>query len=611
MAISARPIGVYPITTRELEVLRVADVTPGMRRITLGGEQLREFRAENGFPVAAFRSDGFDDDFKIILRHPELDAALVPTQADGTLNWPRDPRLIMRTYTVRRWDAEAGELDVDFVKHGTGPATSWAYRAQPGERVQIAGPKLTAGQPAGADWILIAGDETALPSIGRWLEEFPADMRAQVFIEVADESHRQELTIPAGVEVTWLIREGKPAGTTTLLYDAIIAAPWWEGSAFAWIAGEAGTLAPIRSWLRKEKGLAKEYVDVTGYWRHRGETTEIAADALPETGTVEEGAQPTVYDRLEIVPAFALRVGATIGLYEALGQSKRSLPELARLTGTNEHGLGKLLRFLAAIDIVESTGDRTYRLTEEGEELDDEHFVHELTLDGDHAQRELGVLALLAAVRTGRGDYSRWFGADYRELRYANEAALIHTEDDPELIVESVAKSDLFEGVKTLVVHGTGAGSYAVALTNVRPELHVTVAGHPSELAAIRTVHGERDRITLEPFSFLQERSDEPDAVLLINLLDTLPDADAAHILDRAAVSVARGGAVYLLGSPVDHANAGEHEYENDLIDFAIGGGGCRDGAEYESIFQAAGLVTDTRSTIGWGEILFRLVRTP
>ncbi|HMS37815.1 MAG TPA: siderophore-interacting protein, partial [Arachnia sp.] len=61
MAVSLRPLEVFPITTRTLRVLAVADVTPGMRRVTLGGPELAAHVASNGFPVAAFRSDGFDD----------------------------------------------------------------------------------------------------------------------------------------------------------------------------------------------------------------------------------------------------------------------------------------------------------------------------------------------------------------------------------------------------------------------------------------------------------------------------------------------------------------------------------------------------------------------
>lgn len=40
MARLRRSIDAYGITTRTLEVLRVADVTPGMRRVTMGGPQL-------------------------------------------------------------------------------------------------------------------------------------------------------------------------------------------------------------------------------------------------------------------------------------------------------------------------------------------------------------------------------------------------------------------------------------------------------------------------------------------------------------------------------------------------------------------------------------------
>mgnify|MGYP000225722658 CR=1 FL=1 len=113
MSSSLRPIDVFPITTRVLDVLRVSDVTPGMRRVTLGGPGLAAHTADTGYPVQAFRSDGFDDEFKIILKHPDADVVVAPTQADGVLNWPMDnPLLVARTYTVRRWDPAAGEIDV-------------------------------------------------------------------------------------------------------------------------------------------------------------------------------------------------------------------------------------------------------------------------------------------------------------------------------------------------------------------------------------------------------------------------------------------------------------------------------------------------------------------
>ncbi|NEE40962.1 siderophore-interacting protein, partial [Streptomyces sp. SID7982] len=78
----------------------------------------------------------------------------------------------------------------------------------------IAGPKMSHGHPEGVDWLLVIGDETALPAIGRWLAEMPAGTRARVFIEVGEESHRQDLPTEADATITWLTRDGAPAGTT-------------------------------------------------------------------------------------------------------------------------------------------------------------------------------------------------------------------------------------------------------------------------------------------------------------------------------------------------------------------------------------------------------------
>ena len=151
MAVNLRDSVLFPITVREVEVLAVRDVTPGMRRVTLGGPRLAAHTAPNGMPVHAFRSEGFDDEFKVFLTHPDLDEPLRPEQGEGRIVWPRDPHLISRTYTVRRWDPQAQELDVDFVVHGDGPATTWAQEVEPGQRVPIAGPKMSWRHPRDVD----------------------------------------------------------------------------------------------------------------------------------------------------------------------------------------------------------------------------------------------------------------------------------------------------------------------------------------------------------------------------------------------------------------------------------------------------------------------------
>lgn len=610
MARSLRPLDVYPITTRTLEVLWVADVTPGMRRVTLGGAELAAHVAANGYPVAAFRSDGFDDEGKLILTHPDAEVAVGPEQADGVLNWPRaDPHLLYRTYTVRRWDAVAGEVDLDFVKHGVGPATTWASSVQPGERVQWAGPKSSAPHPQGADWTLVAGDETALPAIGRWLEEWPAGARGQVFVEVAEPSHRQDLPVPEGVELTWLSRDGAEAGTTTLLFDALRAAEWWEGTVFAWVAGETLTLAPIRRWLRNERGLPKEQVEVTGYWRRQ--EVVVDDDGVQDLDATED-EEERFHELSELAPAFALRVAATIGLAPALGGGARPVAELAGELGVDLVGLGKLLRHLSSIGIAERTDEGAYRLTSLGRELEDDYVAEALDLGGLPAQRELGgLLSLLAAVRTGRGDHARWYGGEWAD-RMASDAALRAARgeeeaEEAEYTAGALAAAPVFAGLETVAVAGRAAGSYAAALVDVHPELWATVVAAPSEIEALRAMHGEHERIAYAPGSLLGRPAASVDAVLLAGALNTLPDVDAAHALREAAAGVGDGGAVLVFGEVLDPELAHEHDYEDDLLDFALTGGGARTHEEHVALFAAAGLGEPVRSTVGWGYTLYAL----
>lgn len=118
---TSRRLAVHPISLRELQVVRTTELTPGLRRLTLTGPELNAFTSTNGLAQPAFRSDGFDDDIRLIFPYPGKDEPVLPVQDEGHLDWPKDPRALSRVYTVRRWNPETGELDVDFIKHGESP----------------------------------------------------------------------------------------------------------------------------------------------------------------------------------------------------------------------------------------------------------------------------------------------------------------------------------------------------------------------------------------------------------------------------------------------------------------------------------------------------------
>lgn len=241
----------HEIKRRKLEVLRVTDVTPKMRRVTLHGPDL-----------TGFISLGTDDHVKLIFATtPEEQAALenfVPgSPSDG-------PKPVMRDYTPRRYDPASGELDIDFVLHGEGPAATWAEQAKPGQFLHIAGPRGSMIVPDIFDSYLLIGDETALPAIARRLEGLPANRSALVVVEVADQGEQQVFNSQAQVDVIWIIR-----GEQNLL-DVTRRLEIPEGKLYAWVATESGLSRKLRRVLLDEFGLEEEFVKAAGYWRVDG-----------------------------------------------------------------------------------------------------------------------------------------------------------------------------------------------------------------------------------------------------------------------------------------------------------------------------------------------------
>lgn len=245
----------YPIGIRELEVVRSTMVGSGLLRLTLVGPELE-----------GFESHAPDEHVRLV--YPDADGTVRLPERDGNgLKWPR-PLPISREYTVRRYDAELGELDLDFALHSGGFASDWALAATPGTRVHVAGPPGGVVVPWTYDRYLLAGDITALPAIARWLEMLPEAAAGWVFIEVADASQQIELAAPEGVDVRWLHRGDVPAGHSDLLERAVRTVSVPEGErVYAWVSGEATSLKPIRRFVRDELGSSAGDHLITGYWK--------------------------------------------------------------------------------------------------------------------------------------------------------------------------------------------------------------------------------------------------------------------------------------------------------------------------------------------------------
>ncbi|WP_315974398.1 siderophore-interacting protein [Microvirga sesbaniae] len=243
---------------REMQVVGAINVTPRMRRVRLKGRDLARF-ATGGMHVR-------------LLFPPHMGRAPSwPVMGeDGRPVWPRgEDRPVMRIYTIREIDVARSEIEIDFVLHegDSTPGSTWASQARPGDVVGILGPG--GGELPPADWYLFAGDETALPAISRILAELPADCKATVLLEVADACEEQPLRSMAALDIRWMHRNGAPAGTTSLIEDALraIVVPSDGSRRFIWAGCEQKSCRCLKRLLRQEWKMPTSEHQVVAYWR--------------------------------------------------------------------------------------------------------------------------------------------------------------------------------------------------------------------------------------------------------------------------------------------------------------------------------------------------------
>ena len=260
MARTRRSVLHWPAVLRELTVSRVIDVTPTLRRITLIGAELAEFPVVGG-TAAAFRSEGFDDSIKVLVPFDGETRPPLPVQGPDRLEWgAAGGRPIAKDYTPR--SCSDTELDLEFVRHGHGFASTWVEHVAPGSLAWIVGPTRSSLWPEDIDAAVLLADETALPAVARLLDEWPEERRVptSIIIEVPSEQSIAQLPARDGVQVQWV--HGREAWV-----QAARDLAWPEGDVFVWVAGEAGAVRDLRRFASNERSVPRDLLDATGYWR--------------------------------------------------------------------------------------------------------------------------------------------------------------------------------------------------------------------------------------------------------------------------------------------------------------------------------------------------------
>jgi NADPH-dependent ferric siderophore reductase len=249
-----------PRRTRRVLQTRVHDVrrlTPRLIRVVVGGEDLE------GFGAGAFA----DHYVKLQIPPPGAPYTAPFDVEDIKARLPREQWPRTRTYTVQHWDAAQRRLTIDFVHHGdTGVAGPWAATARPGDGLQLLGPGGAYTPDPDAGWHLMIGDESVLPAISASLGRVPAGVPVHVLAEVEGREEQVPLASPGELRLTWLHRCEHP-GDEDLLLRAVRELEFPAGAVHAFVHGEAAAVRAVRRHLVVERGIPREALSVSGYWK--------------------------------------------------------------------------------------------------------------------------------------------------------------------------------------------------------------------------------------------------------------------------------------------------------------------------------------------------------
>lgn len=554
----------HPLVLRRLEVISIRDITPRMRRVTLGGPEMAAFERD-GLARAHFHAPGFDDHVKVIFAEDGDVEKVLPLQLAEGIEWTPAPGRQARDYTPRR--VADGEVDFDFVLHGQGPAVQWARAAKSGDPLWIVGPKSSIVLPESMDWIVLVGDETALPAIGRFFDERPTDAAAHAVVTIGAASARQDLALREGDTISWVV--ASPTDRDAL-ESAVRAAVPTEGDGFVWAGAESRTLLPIRRFLSRERGLAKNRMNLTGYWH---------ADDEADAPQHPEVPSPLAW--------FVVRAALQAGILDDIADhpSARDEEITARL-GLSALALDAIIPTLVHHGVV-AEQDGRFRLASAGEALlADEHEREEF--DGHEADLLLALAELAPALRDGG---SPWFKARGETLAAATVSdperfeELRHGAEVLRFVGGALVRDALWADAGRVLLTGPGSAEVADLAAEAGIAATFTVTGDGAPGLASRSEHlqksdGAAADVAIAAFA-LGHRTDDEALRLLVQLRER---ANSLVIIDAARPDSL---------SPTAH--------ETPVLALAGNGAGLRDEVAVDALAGDAGWRRERTIVLGWG----------
>lgn len=184
-----------------------------------------------------------------------------------------------RTETIVAHSVEEGWVDLDVLVHGgprPGVIGPWAAEAPLGSPAVMHGPKGSVVLTGAPGEVVLAGDDSALPAVRRYLRMLGSSITGHLLLETRFGAARGDAALfdPAGLDLApppglrVSILEPDPQAPSAALAAALAAVPppTKPSERFVFACGEQSLVAPARATLAAW-GIDVERAVVKGYWR--------------------------------------------------------------------------------------------------------------------------------------------------------------------------------------------------------------------------------------------------------------------------------------------------------------------------------------------------------
>lgn len=176
-----------------------------------------------------------------------------------------------RTETIVAHSVEEGWIDLDILVHEGGGAAvgvigSWAAGAPLGSPAVMHGPKGSVVLTGAPGEVVLAGDDSALPAVRRYLGMLGSSITGHLLLETVFDPAALGIVPPPGLRVS--ILRADPSAPSAALAEALGALPPPTDplERFVFACGEQSLVAPARATL-SSWGIDVERAVVKGYWR--------------------------------------------------------------------------------------------------------------------------------------------------------------------------------------------------------------------------------------------------------------------------------------------------------------------------------------------------------